>query len=34
MNTVNNFLVIFGGISDDGSYLNDVVVYDTQKIEW
>ncbi len=34
MNTVNNFLVIFGGRADDDSFLNDVVVYDTQKIEW
>ena len=29
MNTVNHFLVIFGGRNDNGRMLNDVVVFDT-----
>ena len=34
MNTVNNFLIIFGGRGDNNIYLNDVVVFDTIKSEW
>ena len=34
MNSINNFLVIFGGRGDDNKFLNDVVVFDTIKEEW
>jgi N-acetylneuraminic acid mutarotase len=31
---LNNFLIIFGGRGDNDVYLNDVVVFDTTKLEW
>lgn len=32
MNTVNHSLIIFGGRTDNDVFLNDIVVFDTQKI--
>lgn len=34
MNVISHFLIVFGGRTDKHDYLNDVCVFDTEKLEW
>jgi N-acetylneuraminic acid mutarotase len=34
MNVLHHYLVVFGGLGDEGVYLNDVFIYNTQDDEW
>ena len=34
MGVISHFLIIFGGRTDKHDYLNDVCVFDTEKVEW
>jgi hypothetical protein len=34
MNAISHFLIVFGGRTDKHDFLNDVCVFDTEKLEW
>ena len=34
MNSLRNLLVIFGGQDDSNTLLNDLVVFNTEELEW
>lgn len=34
MNSLNHYLIIFGGENNQKTSFNDVIVFDTEKAEW
>lgn len=34
MNALYSYLIVFGGQDDDGKYLNDLFIFDTNNNEW
>jgi hypothetical protein len=34
MNTLYNYLIVFGGHSEDGRFLNDVFIFNITEDEW